>query len=120
MVWALPPSLAATNGIDFSLFSAGYLDVSVGLVCDMCLWIQHKPIRESRDQHSFDSSPKLFAAFHALHRLLTPRHPPCALSNLTTYIQDSPVTDVSARDHCLELGVLPDPRPTDVSQPDTS
>ena len=25
-----------------------------------------------------DGSPKLFAAFHALHRLMTPRHPPCA------------------------------------------
>src|SRR5262245_14720722 len=28
------------------------------------------------------SSPKLIAAYHALHRLLTPRHPPCALSSL--------------------------------------
>ena len=25
-----------------------------------------------------DGSPRLFAAFHALHRLMTPRHPPCA------------------------------------------
>ena len=29
-----------------------------------------------------DGSPKLFAVNHALHRLLTPRHPPCALSSL--------------------------------------
>ena len=29
-----------------------------------------------------DSSPKLFAAIHALRRLLTPRHPPYALSSL--------------------------------------
>ncbi len=28
------------------------------------------------------SSPELIAAYHALHRLLTPRHPPCALSCL--------------------------------------
>jgi hypothetical protein len=34
----------------------------------------------------FDSFPGLFAAFHALHRLLAPRHPPHALSNLTTMI----------------------------------
>jgi hypothetical protein len=27
--------------------------------------------------------PKLFAAYHALHRLLAPRHSPCALSSLT-------------------------------------
>ena len=37
----------------------------------------------------FDNFPWLFAVFHALHRLLTPRHPPCALNNLTTYIQRS-------------------------------
>ena len=29
LVWALPFSLAATLGIDFSFFSSGYLDVSV-------------------------------------------------------------------------------------------
>ena len=29
------------------------------------------------------NSPELIAAYHALHRLLTPRHPPCALSSLT-------------------------------------
>ena len=29
-----------------------------------------------------DSSPRLIAAIHALHRLLTPRHPPYALSSL--------------------------------------
>ncbi len=46
------------------------------------LWIQCRPVRESRDQHSFDSSPELFAVFHALQSLLTPRHPPCALSSL--------------------------------------
>src|SRR5215510_5940799 len=29
-------------------------------------------------------SPKLFAANHVLHRLLTPRHSPCARSSLVT------------------------------------
>ena len=29
MVWAVPLSLAATNGIDFSFSSSSYLDVSV-------------------------------------------------------------------------------------------
>ena len=28
--------------------------------------------------------PRLIAAYHVLHRLLLPRHPPCALSSLTT------------------------------------
>jgi hypothetical protein len=36
-------------------------------------------LRVSRDQSSFASSPRLFADFHALLSLLTPRHPPCAL-----------------------------------------
>ena len=31
------------------------------------------------------SSPKLFAACHVLHRLLMPRHSPCALISLTYY-----------------------------------
>ena len=48
------------------------------------LWIQRGLIRESPDQCSFDSFPGLFAVFHALPRLLTPRHPPCALSSLAT------------------------------------
>ena len=30
------------------------------------------------------SSPRLFAAYHVLHRLSVPRHPSCALSSLTT------------------------------------
>ena len=30
------------------------------------------------------SSPKLFAAYHVFHRLLVPRHPPCALISLTS------------------------------------
>ena len=30
----------------------------------------------------FGSSPRLIAAYHVFHRLLAPRHPPVALSNL--------------------------------------
>ena len=32
------------------------------------------------------SSPQLFAAYHVFHRLLVPRHPPCALYSLTCRI----------------------------------
>ena len=31
-------------------------------------------------------SPRLIAAYHVLHRLLTPRHPPCALCSLITVV----------------------------------
>jgi hypothetical protein len=46
------------------------------------------PIRKSSDLSLFSSSPKLIAASHVLHRLLTPRHPPCALSSLTIILRD--------------------------------
>ena len=37
------------------------------------------PIRRSRGQRLVSTSPGLIAAAHVLHRLLAPRHPPCAL-----------------------------------------
>ena len=79
-------SLAATGEVEFSFLSCGYLDVSVHRVGLVHLWIGCTIIRESRDQRLFDGFPELIAAFHALHRLLTPRHPPHALSSLTTMI----------------------------------
>ena len=60
------------------------------------LWIQCRLIRESRNCRSFVSSSGLFADFHALLRLLMPRHPPCALSSLTTNIQSSWIVAVQA------------------------
>ena len=45
------------------------------------------PIRKSPDHCMFDHSPGLIAAYHVLHRLSTPRHPPCTLSNLTTLMR---------------------------------
>lgn len=89
-VWADPLSLAATYGIDFSFFSTRYLDVSVPWVAANVPMHSARCIQVSRDHSSFVNSPKLFADFHALHRLLTPRHPPCALSSLTTETSDSP------------------------------
>ena len=41
------------------------------------------PIRRSPDRRLL-AAPRLFAAFHVLHRHLAPRHPPCALSSLTS------------------------------------
>src|SRR2546423_1680474 len=46
------------------------------------------PIRESAGQRLFSASPRLIAAVHALHRLLVPRHPPCALTILTVIRPD--------------------------------
>ena len=92
-VWALPISLATTLGIDVSFSSSGYLDVSVPRVPLHTLWIgvwilevfssrfPHSEISGSQD---ICSSPKLFAAYHVFHRLSVPRHPPYALSCLTS------------------------------------
>jgi hypothetical protein len=42
------------------------------------------PIRTPSDQSSVINSPRLIADSYVLLRLLMPRHPPCALKNLTT------------------------------------
>ena len=77
------------------------------------LCIQRESIRESRDQRSFVNFPGLFADFHALHRLLMPRHPPCALSSLTTNIQSSQISAVDAlRTFLLGCFPLPGSHPT--------
>src|SRR5215213_393028 len=49
------------------------------------------PIRKSSDHSSVGSSPRLIAASYVLHRLLVPRHPPCALNNLATKMLASTV-----------------------------
>jgi hypothetical protein len=54
-------------------------------------------IRESRDQRSVDSYPGLFAVFHALHRLLAPRHPPHTLSSLAALFLPSRPWSASPR-----------------------
>ena len=91
-VWALPRSLAATYGIDVSFSSSPYLDVSVQEVPDIYLCIQYMTteVCSARFPHSeicgssdICSLPQLIAAYHVFHRLSVPRHPPCALCNLT-------------------------------------
>ena len=42
------------------------------------------PIRRSQDRSLVTSSPGLIAGSYVLHRLSTPRHPPCALPSLAT------------------------------------
>ena len=90
-VWALPVSLAATPGIDFSFSSSGYLDVSVHRVPpdNLCIQLPVTGVCPAEFPHSdihgskfICNSPWLFAAYHVFHRLLVPRHPPCALIRL--------------------------------------
>lgn len=51
------------------------------------------------------SSPKLFAAYHVFHRLLVPRHPPCALYSLTKRLS-STGADYSSKIHSVVSLVL--------------
>ena len=88
-VWPSPRSLATTSGISVDVFSSPYLDVSVQAVPLIHLWIQCMipyggfPHSEISGSMLICSSPKLIAAYHVLHRLLMPRHSPCALISLT-------------------------------------
>ena len=61
--------------------SSGYLDVSVHRVPFLTLWIGVRTTEVS--------SPKLFAAYHVLHRLLVPRHPPYALISITKRVRST-------------------------------
>src|SRR3954466_12691652 len=85
--------------------------------------VRGSPIRKSSDQRSVDSSPRLIAASYVLHRLLVPRHPPCALKNLATqkphthprkevtvrtYTNPAQTGSEDARVHCAVLNVRPD------------
>ena len=92
LVWALSLSLAATHKIDVSFSSSGYLDVSVHRVPSIWLCIHHMvtevcsagfPHSDICGSMDICSSPQLFAAYHVFHRLLVPRHPPCALISIT-------------------------------------
>ena len=82
------PLLTESN-VSFS--SSGYLDVSVPRVPSAWLCIYHTvttcvaglPHSEICGSQDICSLPQLIAACHVFHRLLVPRHSPCALSCLT-------------------------------------
>ena len=93
-VWAVSSSLAATKEIDVSFSSSPYLDVSVQAVpfIQLCIHCMMTRVCLAGFPHSdiggslnICFSPPLFAAYHVLHRLSVPRHPPCALYCLTIF-----------------------------------
>ena len=86
-VWALPRSLATTGGI-IRLFSlpAGtkmfqfpaFASVSrIQIITLQVIGLSHSDIPGSQIICIYTG---LFAAYHVLHRLREPRHPPCALT----------------------------------------
>ena len=93
-VWAVPRSLATTDGIAACFLflrvlrcftSPGSLPAAMDSPQDAAvLPAAGFPIRTSTDQSLVGGSPWLIAATHVLHRLLEPRHPPHTLSSLVT------------------------------------
>ena len=76
----------------FIFSSSPYLDVSVQEVPSIHLWIQCMvtevcsagfPHSDICGSQCICHSPQLFAAYHVFLRLHVPRHPSCALSDLT-------------------------------------
>ena len=84
MVWALPRSLATTGGIInlFSLpagtkmFQFPALALPTAVTALQTAGLSHSEILGSKIICIY---PRLIAAYHVLHRLREPRHPPCAL-----------------------------------------
>jgi hypothetical protein len=58
-------------------------------------------------------SPRLIAACHVLHRLLLPRHPPCALSSLTIKFARSTAASPQLPAISLQLSAKP-PTPSQI------
>ena len=85
MVWAIPRSLATTGGIInlFSLPAGTKMFQFPAFALCFCIvtvlqtaGLSHSEILGSKVICTY---PRLIAAYHVLHRLREPRHPPCAL-----------------------------------------
>jgi hypothetical protein len=93
-IWAITRSLAATRVISVDFFYLRLLRCFTSARFALCTYelsaefhdINHGGLPHSDISGSMlaCSSPKLIAACHVLHRRTKPRHPPSALSSLTT------------------------------------
>ena len=81
------PALSSTAYV----FSRGYPGITPG-------GLPHSDISGSTP---VCGSPKLIAAYHVLHRLLAPRHPPYALSSLTINPENRRVAESRGMDYRL-------------------
>ena len=82
-VWALPLSIATTQGIDFLSFPGGteMFQFPAFAPASLVTGLQPAglPHSDMCGSNPVCKSPHLFAAYHVLHRLRKPRHPPFAL-----------------------------------------
>ena len=77
LLFSLPPG---TEMVHFPGFAPSPLCVQGEVIGYKPTGFPHSEISGSR---VVCTSPELIAAYHVLHRLHAPRHPPCALSSLT-------------------------------------
>ena len=71
---------SGTEMVHFPEFALTFLCIQKAVIRVYRIGFPHSEIPGSKPACG---SPGLIAACHVLHRLLLPRHPPCALSNLT-------------------------------------
>ena len=76
---SLPP---VTQMFQFTGFPSHILYIHIWMTGVRPAGFPHSEIYGSQD---ICSSPQLIAAYHVFHRLLVPRHPPCALCCLTFF-----------------------------------
>lgn len=81
LLFSLP---VGTEMFHFPTFPPHALCVQAWVTTSPCSAWRGFPIRTSSDHRSVINSPRLIADSYVLLRLLMPRHPPCALKNLTT------------------------------------
>ena len=77
LLFSLPPG---TEMVHFPGFARTRLCIHRAVIRVHRIGFPHSEIPGSKPACG---SPRLIAACHVLHRLLLPRHPPCALSSLT-------------------------------------
>ena len=77
LLFSLPPG---TEMVHFPGFALSALCIETGVTDYESAGFPHSETSESR---VVCTSSELIAAYHVLHRLHAPRHPPCALSSLT-------------------------------------
>lgn len=81
LLFSLP---VGTEMFHFPTFPPHTLYIQARVTTLPCGRWRGSPIRTPSDQSSVINSPRLIADSYVLHRLLMPRHSPCALKNLTT------------------------------------
>ncbi len=112
LLFSLP---AGTEMFHFPAFPPTALYIQAGVAGHDSGSLRGFPIRTSPDQRSFTNSPGLIAGSHVLHRLLVPRHPPTALSSLSTHttpLQDKSDTPTKMLAPTVKFSTHQQPPPT--------